>query len=499
VGGTMIIGCSRAARRAGSLATIAALAIGSPAMAGNIDFSLAQVSASACPFQVGARMSCGELSVPENWSKGADSRRISVPFIRVAAKHPKPNRVPVAILTGGPGATIFMALGLFANSPLTDGQEAIFIEPRGYGYAKPGLVCESVADLAACHERWQAAGYDLSQYVGEAAVTDFEALRRALKLGPWNIYGISYGGYFALTEVRLFPDGIRGMVLDSPAPPEANYDENRVSALNVFARVFDACKADRKCNAAYPDLRARFIQGIRKLDASAVSFNGKPMSGGAASKLVYHALYMTPSFRFTPKLADALARGDIEGLMKASEEAEGKTNAAFNAPRDFDPKLANALGLNAQMVCADFLPFPGNPELAEAFNSPWPQDIIRTIQPEGWDYDKRCAAWPTKPSDPVAHSVVESNIPALVLSGRFDPIVSLRMSEVTALHLHAATIMQDPNAAHIVIAAHHGCVDRAVDRFLGDPSAEIDTSCLSAIAAPVWATPGTSPAKHRSH
>jgi len=494
----MIARLVRSARRAGSLTVIAALAIGSPAIAANIDFSLAQVSVSACPFQVDARMSCGELSVPENWIKGADSRRISLPFIRVAARHPKPNRVPIAILTGGPGATIFMALGLFSNSPLTDGQEAIFIEPRGYGYAKPGLVCESVADLSACHDRWQAAGYDLSQYVGDAAVTDFEALRRALKLGPWNVYGSSYGGYFALTEVRLFPDGIRSMVLDSPAPPEANYDGNRVSALNVFGRVFDACKADHKCNAAYPDLRARFIDGIRKLDASPRSFNGKPMSGGDASKLVYHALYMTPSFRFTPKLADVLARGDIAGLMKASEEAEGSTKAVFDAPRDFNSKLANALGLNAQMVCADFWSSPANPELAEAFNSPWPQDIVRTIQPEGWDYDKRCAAWPTKPSDPVVHAVVESNIPTLVLSGRFDPIVPLRMSEVTALHLHRATIMQDPAAAHIVIAAHHGCVDRAVDRFLDDPDAEVDTSCLSAIAAPVWATPKASTAKHRS-
>ncbi len=442
-------------------------------------------------------MTCGELSVPENWSKGAGSRRISVPFIRVAAKHPNPNRVPIAILTGGPGATIFMALGLFSNSPLTDGQEAIFIEPRGYGYAKPGLVCESVADLAACHARWQAEGYDLSQYVGDAAVTDFEALRRALKLGPWNIYGISYGGYFALTEVRLFPEGIRAMVLDSPAPPEANYDQNRVSAMNVFGRVFDACKAESKCNAAYPDLRARFIEGIRKLDASPAAFNGKTMSGGDASKLVYHALYMTPSFRYTPKLADALARGDIAGLVKASEEAEGATTTEFGAPKDFNLKLANSLGVNAQMVCADFLPFPGNPELAEAYNSPWPQDIIRAIRPEGWDYDKRCADWPTQPSNPVVHAPVESTIPALVLSGRFDPIVSLRMSEVTALRLHAATIMQDPTAAHIVLAAHHECVGRAVDRFLADPQAEVDTSCLAAIAPPVWAMPKASRSKQR--
>ena len=465
------------------------ISVSRPAAASEVDLSLARVSPAACAFQVGPGATCGELSVPENWSLGEPSRRISIMFVRVPARHPKPGRAPIAILTGGPGVSIFTALGLIAKSPLTEEQDAILIEPRGYGSSTPGLICNGVPDLAACYDRWKAQGYDLSQYGVEPAVRDFEALRRALKLGPWDLYGVSFGGFFALTEVRLYPGGIRSMVLDSPYPPEGSYDSTRAAALNSFGRVFDACKADPKCNKAYPDLRARFISGYQDLNAHPKAFKDRTFDGGAAFQPVYHALYMTPSFRFTPMLADALAREDLTALFKASEVAEAASTTRFEAPKDYDFRKANAIGLNAQMECADDIPFPGNVEDSEAFHSPWPKDVVDTIRPEGWDYDKRCAAWPTRPGDPVMNAVVPSDIPTLILSGGFDPIVPYRMSETTALHLSKATVMQDHTAAHVVIAASHPCVDRAIVRFLADPDKPVDTSCLAAIPAPRWALP----------
>ena len=87
------------------------------------------------------------------------------------------------------------------------------------------------------------------------------------------------------------------------------------------------------------------------------------------------------------------------------------------------------------------------------------------------------------------NAVVPRDIPTLILSGGFDPIVPYRMSETTALHLSKATVMQDHTAAHVVIAASHPCVDRAIIRFLADPDKPVDTSCLAAIPAPRWALP----------
>lgn len=83
-----------------------------------------------------------------------------------------------------------------------------------------------------------------------------------------------------------------------------------------------------------------------------------------------------------------------------------------------------------------------------------------------------------------------------MLAGRYDPIVPLRMSEVTALHLSGSTILQDPAVAHMVLAGHHACVDRAVAQFLEDPATEIDTSCLAAIPEPAWALPEAGPSRH---
>ena len=382
---TRILTATRGAALLALITTV--LGLSTPGLASEVDLSLAKLGPAACPFQADARMSCGELSVPENWTLGANSRRITVPYLRVAAAHPRANRAPVAILTGGPGTSIVVALGMLLDSPLADAQDAIFIEPRGYGLASPALSCASIADLRACHERLQAQGIDLSRYGVEDAARDFEALRRALKIGPWDLYGVSYGGVYALTEVRLYPGGVRSMVLDSPAPPQITYDGNRVSALNAMGRMFDSCKADARCNAAYPDLRNRFIAGFRGLNAHPQSFNGASIGGGSAFQAFYNALYLTPSLTLAPKMADALARQDVTALMAASAEAGAATAANFGAPKGLDPRRTHALGLNAQVVCAEMRPFPAHPEMAEALNSPWPKDIIGDIRPEGWDYE----------------------------------------------------------------------------------------------------------------
>ena len=72
---------------------------------------------------------------------------------------------------------------------------------------------------AACWRRLAAQGHDLAAYTSEQSAMDVAALRIALRIPAWSVYGVSYGTRFALTLMRDHPEGIKSVILDSVYPP----------------------------------------------------------------------------------------------------------------------------------------------------------------------------------------------------------------------------------------------------------------------------------------
>ncbi|WP_373507821.1 hypothetical protein [Thiocapsa sp.] len=92
-----------------------------------------------------------------------------------------------------------------------------------------------------------------------------------LGYSTYNAYGISYGTKLAQEVMRTAPEGMRAVVLDSVAPVQVPiYDTLAVPHAESIQLVFDFCKADPKCNAAYPDLRNRFWALWAKLEATPI-------------------------------------------------------------------------------------------------------------------------------------------------------------------------------------------------------------------------------------
>src|SRR5262249_58835135 len=89
-----------------------------------------------------------------------------------------------------------------------------------------------VAAAGACRKRWVAAGYDPGDFDTAAAASDFAALRRALAIGSWNIYSVSYGTRLALVLMRDHPNRLRAVILDSSYPPEEHFFETRRAEID---------------------------------------------------------------------------------------------------------------------------------------------------------------------------------------------------------------------------------------------------------------------------
>ncbi len=75
---------------------------------------------------------------------------------------------------------------------------------------------------------------------------------------------------------------------------------------------------------------------------------------------------------------------------------------------------------------------------------------------------------------------VSSDIPVLLLNGRFDPVTPPRNAEAVARTLSHSRLVTFPTAGHGVLSSSK-CANQVIAQFLEDPEADLDLSCLDAL------------------
>ena len=89
----------------------------------------------------------------------------------------------------------------------------------------------------------------------------------ALGIAQWNFFGISYGTDYALTYMRLHPEGIRSVGIDGIFPPPiAGGVSTWQSAGEGINAIFAACNADPRCHERYGDIGATFRELVQKYE-----------------------------------------------------------------------------------------------------------------------------------------------------------------------------------------------------------------------------------------
>jgi hypothetical protein len=135
-----------------------------------------------------------------------------------------------------------------------------------------------------------------------------------------------------------------------------------------------------------------------------------------------------------------------------------------------------AEGMYYSVICAEDADFtPGDVNL----------DGIRPALAEGAEDElasflEVCEIWDVEELDDFVDTPVISDVPTLVLLGRFDPITPPAYAEQAAATLANATVVVHPYGAHGV-AFDDPCIDQVMTKFLADPSTTPDTSCVEEI------------------
>jgi pimeloyl-ACP methyl ester carboxylesterase len=323
-----------------------------------------------------------------------------------------------------------------------------------------------------CQDHLESQGINLDLYDSLTHAADLADLITALGYEEANIYGTSYGTRLGLTFMRYFPHKTRSAILDSVLPPQINFPRDGITSyLEALDNLFEACANQENCNQNYPNLEKSFNQVIQDLRANPV-----PLTINGEEVLLDHILFLDVIYLYLHE-ASVLPRIP-QAIHDASQGEFGWTAQAIRGLRTYSDFVTT--GVQYSAMCRDEVIFD-DPEssqnLLENYDEEWQDYFNLTF------YYLTCQSWVTKHPDPVENSPVASDLPALVLSGHFDPITAPSWSRDTASYLENSFYFEFPNLAHGVLRSDSCALSLGL-AFLDDPSTEPDASCLDLLVYP---------------
>ena len=431
---------------------------------------------------VRAQVKCGKLQVPENYDD-ANGEQISINFVVLPAIDNSDNKTPLMFLAGGPGqAAAELAAGLRrVFNEVRKTRDLILVDQRGTGESHP-LQCEdaleqdiysitpeefSEQDIKDCLASFSG---DLSQYNSENAIRDFDEVRKALGHQQINIYGGSYGTRAGLVYMRMFPESLRSVVLDSVGPIEVPIGLFGQSSARSFNLLLENCEKEVSCQKAYPELEQEFNVLLTRLaqEPAQVSI-AHPRLGTHTQFVISKAkllgtlrmqLYSVATRSLVPLVIHQAYLGNympLAGLVAQSEGGQGIY-----------------LGLLFNITCNEDFPRISNSDFNLDANNNFGGDDSH------FGFKMVCPLWPKyRPSEDF-YQAVKADIPTLILSGNLDPVTPPSNGDYSAQTLPNNHHIVVENAAHTV--AMSTCASDIINEFLTSlKPKELDESCLADI------------------
>ncbi len=403
----------------------------------------------------------------------------------------------VIFLSGGPGSPSLVHVETLVTLPaireIVVDRDWVFFDQRGGGRSLPTLYCQPEPDylkqVKECRDRLIKEGVDLSQYNSARISSDMEALRKALGIKQWNVWGASYGARLAMTFARYYPASTRTVLVDGPYLPE---DQERVEDLRgaevVISKIFNKCASDAACSAKFPQLRSRFLAALPKLRQQPIVAGKERIDDERVAGFVVDSLYggAVPTFEKRVQTviayADAAARGDGAALLQIE-----KTMADETPPR---PQLPDQgrwnVGQNLSIDCREEKPFESMEEYAQAAAK---SELVRSLLGGGglWSF-QGCALWPAGRADAIENTRVYYDGPMLAFTGELDPTLSgLAGYKIEMLYANARNVVfRNAGHAQFYIRSYNyspeeyqyrRCALELGRQFLTDPQRTLDTRC----------------------
>lgn len=466
-------------------ALLLALALAPEAQArklGSLEFKSCSLST---PFQGDAiAAQCATLKVPENPAAPA-GRKIALKIAWIpAARDDAAEPDPVFMLAGGPGQSATESYPQVATAfrELLKKRHVILVDQRGTGGSN-ALTCKETFDETQLPSPQAAADYtrsclaalssraDPRFYSTTEAIQDLDAVRKAIGAAQINLVGISYGTRVAQQYAARYPQSTRTIVLDSVAP-------NSLVLGNEFARnledaldlQFALCAKTPACvqRMGNPREKLRTLMARLQSDPPLVAYRDG-MTGESKQEPLNPALVagLVRMYAYMPLAASLLP-------LQLNEAANGRYDALMSLSKMLGEQMSDSitLGMQLSVICTE--------DGSELKPNPADEDTLL-----GNDFSKylsaQCAVWPKGQRPAGFRKPLATSVPALLLSGEFDPVTPPRYGE--------AVVKTLPNGRHLVLRGqgHNvigvGCMPRLMAQFVDTADAKpLDAKCLAKLA-----------------
>jgi pimeloyl-ACP methyl ester carboxylesterase len=462
------------------------------------------------PCHVVTRAYCGHID--RNWERGnpaAGQVRVGFAFAP-AADDNRPALGTYVPHEGGPGYSTTGSGASYAAmyGPLMQRHNLLLVDQRGTGRSEaldcPDLQNLKIAYSVAAGRCGRSLGDRSDDYSSAGSADDLAAVIRKLDLGPVDLYGDSYGTFFAEVFAGRHGDQLRSVVLDSAYPTYGEsgwYPTQGPAMRSSFAKSCRRSPACRGHGPGFARAMSRVLHAVRRHPWRGTSYDADGRRAKVAvtpetlAMVSFSATYGPYFYRgLTAALRSAL-RGDRVPLIKLVAEAEGGgTNAG--AVRAYSE------GLDAAVACHDY------PQVYDMSASPktrlrqydraltrrthhaphtYGPFTVREYARSDWQYLDWCTRWPTaSPSNP-AHPPRPRGreypaVPTLILSGELDSITTPAEGAMVKLQFPRSKQIRVANSFHVTaVGDTDDCAVRILRRFVRTPSHWPRHGCASRV------------------
>jgi pimeloyl-ACP methyl ester carboxylesterase len=437
---------------------------------------------------------CGFVRVPARHDSPTQSPVLRLFVTRVKAPRSTPGAEPV-VVAGTSFASVPNYLGVAPLAQRT-GREVVIVDPRGVGHSQPSLDCPQVhgvaedtragrtgpllmAEVAACHTDLTADGLDLTDFDATAMAQDLEVVRRAIGVERWVVAAYGSASLIVAELLRLHPEPVSAVVLDSPLLPGMDpIAPARERLAAVVDGVVDRCRSSTTCSRRFGAAGLSWRSAVAEVTRRPLIL--RPPGGDPGESLVLDRGLLLRALRqmttdggssgtaltldslpavlrhVVDRDAARLSRGLGEALLAQEAFCLGR------APSCLAPRHHVSVGVWLTTMCGQLVPGA----------SPSTEEERRMT---GADL---CDAWPVPPGPALPPVSDDWQVPTLVAVGRWSTHVSPSAIREATGPATRVTWVEDPSGGNNVLPAS-ACLLGIRDAWLSDPGTDVATECLA--------------------
>ena len=381
--------------------------------------------------------------------------------------------------------------------------DVVLFDQRGTGFSTPKLHCDALlpmletilpqnlaleAEFAMwnkltldCLKTFKSQGSTLdfltTQHSAKDVINIMHSVATAMEYQHYSLYGVSYGTRLLLDVIRQSQNNtglFHSVILDSiyPLSVEAilDYPEQLQRTIDL---IVNGCQKDEQCNRQWPKLEETVMSLLTQLENKPVTLTVKHPTDATKTlevlvndhrllAILFNALYDWRVIGDLPGTLGEAHAGDYERLEKlVYAYVEMLLDDQFE---DMTFLAVECVDQSALVTRDDYI------QAVQRF--PLLEKYTRSI----WDF-ALCADWPVHATAKMKTSI-PSEIPALLLSGEYDPVTPVEWAERVEAKFNNSRWYVFPGIGHGVLASDACAID-VMMAFIHDPLNRTEAECLN--------------------